>query len=318
MFLSCGDALFDLFVADQVDPAIKDPAGTFVSLSGNAGGSPMNVAFGLARLGHKSNYLTNLSTDLFGQRLRQFLRFNEVDISLCPDTDLNTTLAIVEKAADGSARYVFYIDNSADVSLKQSDLPAQLPEEIRVLHFGSYSTVVEPTASSLATLAKRESANRFISYDPNLRTSIEPDLDRWREAFASLSASANLVKASDEDIEELLGKNSEDKFVASCLDAGADLVFITRGSDGSSGYAKDGERVDAKGVTVDVVDTVGAGDTFQATLLHWLATHQHISEQGTLQSKPDLSAMMDCATRAAAITCTRAGADLPRLAELET
>lgn len=316
MFLSCGDSLFDLFVGEQIDPAVKDPAGTFVSLSGNAGGSPMNVAFGLARLGHQSSYLTNLSSDLFGQRLRQFLRFNEVDISLCPDTDLNTTLAVVEKAQDGSARYVFYIDNSADVSLKPGDLPARLPSEIRVLHFGSYSTVVEPTAGTLAAFAQRETANRFISYDPNLRTSIEPDIDRWREAFAAFSASANLVKASDEDIEELLGKNSEEKFVASCLDAGADLVFITRGGEGSSGYTKDGTRVDAKGVRVEVVDTVGAGDTFQATLLHWLSTHNHISDEGALQSTPDLAAMMDFATKAAAITCTRAGADLPRLPEL--
>ena len=318
MFLSCGDSLFDLFVGDKIDPAVNDPAGTFVPLSGNAGGSPMNVAFGLSRLGHKSSYLTNLSSDLFGQRLRKFLRFNEVDISLCPDTDLNTTLAIVEKAPDGSARYVFYIDNSADVSLKQSDLPDPVPDDIRVLHFGSYSTVVEPTATTLAAFAGRETAKRFISYDPNLRTSIEPDIDRWREAFAGLSASANLIKASDEDIEELLGKNSEDEFVASCLDAGADLVFITRGGEGSTGFTKDGTRVDAKGVSVDVVDTVGAGDTFQATLLHWLATNSHITDQGTLQSTPDLSAMMDFATRAAAITCTRAGADLPRLAELQS
>ena len=317
MFLSCGDSLFDLFVGDQIDPNIKDPAGTFVSLSGNVGGSPMNVAFGLARLGHKSRYFTNLSSDVFGQRLRKFLQFNEVDISLCPDTDLNTTLAIVEKASDGSARYVFYTDNSADVSITQNDLPAQLPTDIRVLHFGSYSTAVEPTASTLASFAKRESGSRFISYDPNLRTSIEPDIDRWRETFKAYSSSANLVKASDEDIEELFVMNSEDKFISDCLDAGAELVFITRGGDGSSGFTKDGSRVDSKGVSVNVVDTVGAGDTFQASLLHWLESNNHVSENGTLQSTPDIAAMMDFATRAAAITCTRAGADLPRLEEIQ-
>ena len=184
---------------------------------------------------------------------------------------------MVETQPDGSAQYVFYIDNSADVSLVASELPAQLPEAIRVLHFGSYSTAVEPGASALQALARREAGSRVVSYDPNLRMSIEPDVERWRASFAQFCANANLVKASDEDIESLYGRGKEDNFVADCFSHGAQLVYITRGPDGGSAFDKEGASAQTPGVKVDVVDTVGAGDTFQAGILHWLASRQHLS-----------------------------------------
>ena len=200
MFLCCGDALYDLFIVES-----NNSSPSHVTLSGDIGGSPLNVAGGLARLGHQSRYLTKLSSDLYGQRMRDFFKRNNIDASLCIDTELNSTLAIVEKQADGSARYVFYTDNTADVSLQQDELPNPLPESIRVVHIGSYSTAVDPTSTTLIKLTERETATRVISYDPNLRPSIEPDIDRWRAVFNAHAASANLIKASDEDIETLLG-----------------------------------------------------------------------------------------------------------------
>ena len=166
------------------------------------------------------------------------------------------------------------------------------------------------------SFAERESANRIISYDPNLRPSIEPDVDRWREVFKVFAATANLIKASDEDIASLLGKNREDQFVADCFSHGAELVFITRGPDGASGFKADGTVVNVDGPSVSVVDTVGAGDTFQATLLHWLGAHGHLSDGASLQGDVDIAAAMELAVRAAAITCTRSGADLPHLKDL--
>lgn len=315
MFLSCGDALFDLFTLPE-NPEGSGP--TAVTVSGNVGGSPMNVAVGLARLGHQSGYFTKLSSDVFGQRMRKFLSLNELDTSLCIDTDLNTTLAIVETNEDGSANYVFYTNNTADVSIGIEELPSSLSNEIRVLHFGSYSTAAEPTASALLTLAQREKGNRFISYDPNLRTSIEPDIDKWREVFAGLASTATLIKASDEDIETLFGKNQEERFVSDCFNFGAELVFITRGPDGSSGFAPDGETVSVPGVKVDVIDTVGAGDTFQAAILHHLVTHDHLTEDGSLQGDVALADATQFATSAAAITCSRVGPDLPRLSDFQS
>lgn len=313
MFLCCGDALYDLFMGEPED---NDDVKSAVTLAGNVGGSPINVATGLARLGHQSRYFTQLSSDLFGQRMRRYLDHNKVDCSLSLDTDLNTTLAIVETNDDGSANYVFYTDNTADVSITASDLPAGLPDDLRVLHFGSYSTAVEPTGSSLLALSQRETKSRIISYDPNLRPTIEPDVDKWREVFAALAATANVIKASDEDIEILLGKNKEEQFVADCFACGAELVFITRGPDGASGFKPDGQAVQVPGVTVSVVDTVGAGDTFQAATLHWLQEEGHLAQGASLQGDVDLEASMGFAIKAAALTCTRSGADLPYLFEL--
>ena len=314
MFLSCGDALFDLFSGNGSGTANTSPS--HVTLSGDAGGSPMNVAVGLSRLGHHSRFFTKLSNDLFGQRLKMFLDTNNVDTSLAVPTTLNTTLAIVETQEDGSADYAFYTDNTADVMIESGDVPSSLDADIRLLHFGSYSTAVEPVASSLMGFAERETTNRIISYDPNLRPSIEPDVDRWREVFKAFAATANLIKASDEDIASLLGKNREDQFVDDCFSHGAELVFITRGPDGASGFKADGTVVNVDGPSVSVVDTVGAGDTFQATLLHWLATHGHLSDGASLQGDVDIAAAMELAVRAAAITCTRSGADLPHLKDL--
>jgi len=292
MFLCCGDALYDLFIVDD------------------------NSSSPLARFGHKSGYLSKLSTDLYGQRMREFLQRNNIDASLCIDTDLNSTLAIVEKQADGSARYVFYTDNTADVSLQPDELPDPLPDSIRVVHVASYSTAVDPTATTLIKLTERETGKRVISYDPNLRPSIEPDIDIWRNVFSAHAASANLIKASDEDIEILLGKKREDQFVADCFGHGAQVVFITRGADGASGYKPNGEHIKVPGVKVDVQDTVGAGDTFQAATLHWLQTENHITDSNQIEGEVDIQASMEFAIRAAGITCTRKGADLPTLEEL--
>ena len=315
MYLCCGDALFDLFFA-AADTSVSSGS---VSLAGNVGGSPMNVASGLARLGHQSSYFTKLSSDPFGQRMRQYLEDNSINTGLCIDSPLNTTLAIVETKEDGSASYVFYTDNTADVSIHAAELPDSLPDQVEVLHFGSYSTAVEPTGQSLLQLAEREKGRRLISYDPNLRPTIEPDIEKWREVVAGFSRQADLIKASDEDIQTLLGPNAEDKFVADCFNAGAQLVFITRGADGASGYRPDGQSVNISGVSAQVVDTVGAGDTFQACLLHWLKAEGHLEgSQSRITGEVDLEACMALAARAAAITCTRAGADLPTLAEIQS
>jgi len=315
VFLSCGDSLFDMFVTAGAG-SNSQTDDTRIAVEGVVGGSPMNVALGMSRLGHQSCYLTKLSTDLFGKRIAQFLDNNSVDRSLSVPTELNSTLAMVETGADGSAQYVFYIKNTADVALSVDELPVVLPNDIRVLHFASYSTAVEPVAGTLRHLAARESAGRVISYDPNLRLSIEPDVAVWRASFEKFASSANLIKASDEDIESLYGKNGEGKFVADCFSHGAQLVYVTRGPDGSSAFSSDGSNAVADGIAVKVIDTVGAGDTFQAAILHWLADKNHIGSGASIEGSVDLQASLEFATKAAAITCSRRGADLPQLSDL--
>lgn len=308
MILSCGDSLFDLFIQ------AGDPNQADVVLKGGPGGSPMNVALGLARLGQDSYFLSPIGKDLYAKRLRDHLQRNKINLSLCPETNRNTTLAIIEKNADGSAEYVFYLEGSADTGLKINELPDPLPENLRCVHFGSYSTVTEPTATALKKLATLAQGKAIVSYDPNLRLSIQPDRAAWKDTFDFYTSKATVVKASDEDIAGLFGVNQETAFVEHCVKAGAELVFITRGPDGASAFSKNGKAEHHQGFKIDVVDTVGAGDTFQATMLHFLTQYQR--DGGENLADINLAACLELCLKAASITCTRHGADLPYLSDL--
>ena len=318
MFLSCGDALFDLFA---------HPGETVASirLDGHVGGSPLNVAVGLARLGNRAGYLCKNSDDLFGTRIRGYLDANGVALDWLLPTGRPSTLAIVQTDASGSASYVFHISGTADVSIEESELPAELPAELDVVHVASYSTVVEPTASALLAFVRRERARRLISYDPNLRLSIEPDVEIWRERFREIAAAAHVTKASDEDVAALAGHAGKggsgraplDEFASDAIALGAGLVVVTRGGDGALVYAADGASGAVDGIRVDVRDTVGAGDTFQAATLHWLRANGAIADGALALDGADLDDLADFAACAAAITCTRSGADLPTIDDVD-
>lgn len=311
MFLSCGDALFDCFSGPTDGPAT-------IRLNGRVGGSPLNVALGLARLGRSVGYFAKNSTDLFGRRILIFLQQEGVDASLIVPTSRNSTLAMVELDRNGTASYDFYTDSTADRSLEISELPAQLPRAIRAIHIGSYTTVTEPTASSLAALVKRECHRCFISYDPNVRPSIEPDLDLWRMRFASLLGTAHLLKLSAEDVELLFPKQPLESLVQDWMRRGMPLIIVTKGSDGAIGFTNQGVSAAVAGVHVNVVDTIGAGDTFQAATLAWLERHDALSGAKAADLDSDaLRALLSFGARAAAITCGRRGADLPTAAELK-
>ena len=311
MFLSCGDALFDLFAEDG------DTVGG-IRLGGHVGGSPLNVAIGLARLGNEAAYLCKNSTDTFGARIARYLEANAVSRELLLETSRNSTLAIVETDERGVASYVFYTDGTADLSMTEDELPDALPEGTAVVHVGSYSTGVDPTASTLLALVRRERARRVVSYDPNIRLSIEPDIDVWRERFAGFAAAAHVVKASDEDIGSLFGEGcTPERFASDTLALGPALVAVTRGDEGAHVFTAGGDRADIEGVKVEVRDTVGAGDTFQAALLHRLGADGAIADGALSTDGLDLASIARFAASAAAITCTRSGADLPRLAEVE-
>jgi len=310
VFICCGDALVDLFS----QPA--ESAGS-VGLRGHVGGSPLNVAVGLARFGNDTAYLCKNSTDFIGQRIAGYLQSNNVKTDWVIPSDLNSTLAMIQTNADGSANYAFYTDNTADLSMQAKELPEQFPAAFQVLHFGSYSTAVDPTGSALLALATRESLKRMVSYDPNIRPTIEPDTGVWREKFAGFSRVADFVKASDEDIALLFGRDkSYESFAADTLAAGASLVVVTEGGDGATLYAANGTQARSKPLSVSVKDTVGAGDTFQAACLHWLHAQGCVKAGTLITDGLDLQELADFAATAAAITCTRSGADMPTLSDV--
>jgi len=310
MFLSCGDALFDCFSVPTDGPAT-------IRLDGRVGGSPLNVAVGLARLGRSVGYFTKNSTDMFGRRILAFLNQEGVDTSLIVPTSMNSTLAMVELDKTGSASYAFYTGGTADRSLTQAELPPQLPAAIRAIHIGSYTTATEPTASSLVALVKRERERRFISYDPNIRPSIEPDLDVWRGRIASLAGTAHLLKLSSEDAELLYPKQSLEHLAQDWISDGLRLVIVTKGGEGAMAFTGHGCSAAVPGIHVEVVDTVGAGDTFQAATLAWLEKHDALGAASAADLDSDaLRSLLSFGARAAAITCSRRGADLPFAAEL--
>lgn len=310
MFLSCGDALFDCFSVPTESPAT-------IRLDGRVGGSPLNVAVGLARLGRPVGYFAKNSTDLFGRRILAFLEQEGVDTSLIVPTSNNSTLAMVELDKAGVASYAFYTGGTADRSLTLAELPAQLPAAIRAIHIGSYTTATEPTASSLVALVKRERERRFISYDPNIRPSIEPDLDIWRGRIASLAGTAHLLKLSSEDAELLYPKQPLEHLAQDWIRSGVRLVIVTKGGEGAIAFTGHGCSASVPGIHVNVVDTVGAGDTFQAATLAWLDRHDALAAAEAADLDSDaLRSLLSFGARAAAITCSRRGADLPFAADL--
>ena len=307
MFLSCGEALFDLFPSAETD--------TGFIFDARIGGSPFNVAIGLSRLGCGAALFTGLSSDPLGRRLERTLKDEGVDTSYLVSKRNQTTLALVGVSPNGVPQYSFYGHDAADCSVRETDLP-DLPRSVAAMHFGSYSLVVEPTGSSLLQLARCNHDGRLVSFDPNPRLNIEPDVGRWRRRVEAFSELADLIKVSDEDLEMLFPGDDIDSAISRWSSRGVQLVVVTRGGDGALVSLR-GEVFEASGRAVEVVDTVGAGDSFQAGLLCGLDELDKATKPGLSKvSLDECRRVVDFAMAAAAMTCTRRGADLPRRSEL--
>ena len=306
MFLVCGEALYDLFQAD----AAADGGVTFEA---RPGGSPFNVAVGMARLGARAALLTGISEDLLGSRLTMLLETERVATGYLVRSGRRTTLSVVGLDAAGGPSYAFYGVGSADCSLTGADLP-QLDGTISGLHFGSYSTVVAPVADAFADLAERE-AHRFISFDPNVRLAIEPDRALWQRRVSHLRRRAHLVKASQEDIEALHPGEDPEAVIRSWALDGPALVVMTRGAAEILAF-RGTDEIRLTPPKIDVLDTVGAGDSFQAALLARLSAQAEPAKYLEALSREAVIGLLGEAARAAAMTCTRRGANLPTAADL--
>jgi len=310
MYLVCGEALFDVFI--QSDGG----RGNELAFKAIAGGSPFNVALGLRRMGANAALFTGISSDSLGQRLRQVLRDEGVNDAYLIASDAPTTLAMVGLDAAGSPQYSFRGEGCADRQLLAEHLPP-LDAQVRGLHVGSFSLVVEPVAETLLTLVQREHQQRLISLDPNVRLGPAPDIARWRERVETFAGYAHLIKVSEEDLQLLYPERDPQQVAASWRNERCQLVFLTHGSEGASVHSRHGHW-SAPAIAVHTRDTVGAGDTFQAALLSYLARHQLDSPQGLATlSRAQIDDMLRLAIEAAALTCSRVGPDLPYLHELE-
>jgi fructokinase len=307
MFVVAGEALMDVFTGATT------PTG--IALDARIGGSPLNVAFGLARMGQPVAFLGGISNGELGNRLVDALRAEGVSLDAVHRSDAPTTISLIGVDAKGVPEYAFYGTGAADRTLPLAALQ-RMPADARLLHVGSYTMVVGETAATQRALIDQVHGKMVVSYDPNLRLNVEPDLAVWRETLEWMLPRTDVLKLSDEDLGLLYPGIDPAAFAADCLGKGAGLVALTRGGKGAFAWHASGV-CDVPPVVVDVVDTVGAGDTFQAALLTRLDELGALSPDGVRgMAAATLLDAMRFASQAAAITCSRRGADLPRRAEL--
>jgi fructokinase len=308
MFLICGEALFDLFG--------EAGSGDSITFDARIGGSPFNVAMGLARLGEEAGFFGGISRDALGEKLVEKFRTEGVSDRYILRTDYLTTLSLVQKDAHGSPAYTFYGESAADRMVTVNDLPAFDTPPL-FLHVGSYTALVEPVSNAFRALIEREREHTLISFDPNIRPTVVPDMAQWRRNTEGLIPLTDVVKVSDEDLALIAPDVPVETMARSWLELGAMLVIVTRGGNGATAFAP-GIEVSCPGIRVKVEDTVGAGDTFQAALLAGLKQLGATSRDGLAAlDAQHLNRLLGFAVRAAAITCSRRGADLPRRHELE-
>jgi fructokinase len=306
MYLVCGEALFDFFSEDDASGLASK-----VNFKAIAGGSPFNVAVGLRRLGVDAALFAGLSTDYLGRRLQQVLQDEGVRPDYLVDFAAPTTLAMVAVGANGSPHYSFRGEGCADRQLKAEHLPS-LGAEVRGLHIGSFSLVVQPIADTLLTLVQRESGKRLISLDPNVRLNPEPNIELWRSRIATLVELADLIKVSDEDLSLLYPEQDPQRVIEGWLQHRCQLVFLTRGGEGATVFSKGYGSWSVPACAVKIADTVGAGDTFQAALITWLTEQQLDSVEGVQSlERGQIDGMLKFAAQAAALTCSKTGPDLP-------
>ena len=308
MIVVAGEALVDL--APRGEALLPLP-----------GGSPYNVAVGLGRLGRATSYLGALSTDAFGQRMADRLTGESVDLSLSPRVDAPTTLAVVHLDDRGRASYAFYLDGTAATLLGVDELP-DLDEDATVhVSLGAVGFAHEPTGRALAGLLEQRATRGLTSLDPNVRPVVFAQaggVTAYAEIVDRVVASTDLIKVSDEDLEQLHPHGGGWHAVA-CRWAGSGpaLVVVTRGAEGAVALTADRREVAVPGERIEVVDTGGAGDAFTAGLLAWL-DRERVADRAGLAGLPEaaLAAALTYARRVAALTCTRVGADPPHHAEV--
>lgn len=296
MIVVAGEALIDLVPYGDHAPL---PA-----LLPRPGGGPYNTAVALGRLGADAAFCSRVSTDGFGEALLDGLRAAGVDVSAVRRGPEPTTLAVAAVGADGAAGYGFYAEGTAD---RLFELPAELPAGAHALALGTCSLVLEPGASAYEALLLRESGRGlFTLLDPNVRAGLIPDAEAYRARFARWLPHVTLLKLSEDDADWLGG-----------VPQGPEAVVVTRAGAGLGVRTASGLEVSVPAVPVAVADTIGAGDTVNAALLHALDRRGALSPGALRGLGPDAwHDVLAFAARAAAVTCSRTGAEPPYASEL--
>ncbi|RWG23074.1 MAG: carbohydrate kinase [Mesorhizobium sp.] len=301
MILCCGEALIDMLPRTTAEGE--------AAFAPYVGGAVFNTAVALGRLGAPAGFFSGLSSDLFGGQLREALGASKVSSTYAHTSPKPTTLAFV-RLTDGQATYTFYDENTAGRMLAIEDLP-KLGAEIEAMLFGAISLISEPAGSAYEEFMRREHNSRVMMLDPNIRPNFIPDKAKHLRRIREMMAMADIVKLSDEDLNWFDEAGSHEEVVRNWLDRGPSLIVVTHGSEGAVGYSRE-HKVTVVPRKVKVVDTVGAGDTFNAGIL------ASLHEQGLLTkaaigglSEEAIRSALELGAKAAAVTVSRAGANPP-------
>ena len=283
MLLSCGDALVDFLPVKAVDG--RDAAVPV------AGGSCLNIAVGMARLGAPAGFVGGISTDLFGRIIADHASASQVA---------------------GEPQYAFY--DEATASRNWTYRPGSIPfDEIEAIHVGSTTLASDQGAANALAMVKDAGGSVTISFDPNCRPNLVRHKPRYVDQMDAFATAADIVRMSDVDFEFLYGGSDYAGKAESLIRGGASLVVVTRGIKGAQAWHREAGAVEVLAPTIDVADTIGAGDSFQAALLFALRTIGRIGTKVLLQmNSAELGRAVSFASACAAFTCGRAGADPPR------
>jgi fructokinase len=307
MLLSCGDALIDFLPVKSEDG--RDAAVPV------AGGSCLNIAVGMARLGAPTGFVGGISTDLFGRMIADHASASQVELRYATRSEHQTTLAFV-RTVGGEPQYAFYDEATASRNwiYRRGAIPF---DAIEAIHVGSTTLADENGAVQALAMVEDASGSVTISFDPNCRPNLVKHRGRYVDRMNAFAAIADIVRMSDVDFEFLYGGSDYAGRAKSIIEAGASLVVITRGIKGAQAWHKQAGAVEVQAPTVDVVDTIGAGDSFQAALLFALRAIGRIGTQALAQTNPEeLARVLLFASSCAAFTCGRAGADPPRQSDV--
>ena len=302
MILVCGEALIDMVISSN---GARRPS---------PGGGPYNTARALARLGVPTAFLGHFSTDAFGQLLAEQLAADGVNLAFASVGPEPTTVAVARVGADGLATYEFAVEGTSAPELTADMIPGELPEDVTAIHVGTLGLVLQPMAATLTELIRGGNHQRLVILDPNIRPALEAD-PQYRHRLKWLIAQSTVLKASLEDLEWLYPGIDHVAAAERILSCGVRVVLVTLGMAGAYGATQFG-RVSVPAVPVEVVDTIGAGDAFGAASLAWLYDRDLLDTALSLPTQ-DLESLLEFSCMAAALTCSRSGADPPSRSELQ-
>jgi fructokinase len=309
MLLSCGDALIDFLPVKSADG--RDAIVPMV------GGSCLNTAVGMARLGAPTGFVGGISTDLFGRMIADHAIDSGIDLRYATRSEHQTTLAFVRTVA-GDPQYAFYDEQTAsrNWTYGRGSIPLA---DVEAIHVGSTTLVDESEAAQVLAMINDARGATAISFDPNCRPDLVKHKGHYVECMHAFASIADIIRMSDTDFEYLYGNGDSADGAKSLIAAGASLCVITRGSQGAQALHRQAGAIEIAAPTVKLVDAIGAGDSFQAAMLFALWAIGRIRPSELARATADeLRRVLSFAALCAAFTCTRAGADPPRRTDVST